>query len=142
MIYHQQEKLKTDEQQSIRQSDINDSLNLPLIRHYSSLFRKSNSDSSLPSPIDPFVLSIIEQQQLSAAYASLFASISQGKSNLPMNFDSRLFPNNNSSIFIQRSQSQQKQQQNKNLKTKFDQISSNNHVETKRIKRDKTISTT
>jgi hypothetical protein len=139
MIYHQQEKLKTDEQQSIRQSDINDSLNLPLIRHYSSLFRKSSSDSSLPSPIDPFVLSMIEQQ---AAYASLFASISQGKTNLPMNFDSRLFPNNNSSIFIQRSQSQQKQQQNKNLKTKFDQISSKNHVETKRIKRDKTISTT
>jgi hypothetical protein len=108
----------------------------------SSLSRKSCSDNSKISsyslPFDPLTFSIIERQRLSAVYASLFSSASQGKNFLPMN--------NN----IQREQfinslrlSQQQYERGailnnnpvKTLKTKIDQISSRNNEETKRIKR-------
>jgi hypothetical protein len=78
-------------------------------RYYPLLFQKLNSKSSLFS-------STIERQQ----YASLFPS---------MNF-------NNSSPLIQYERFlHSQQQQNKSFKTKFDQISSSNHKERKRMKR-------
>jgi len=141
----------------------NSSLSLSRKSSSDNLKTSSHSLPLIFPPVDPLTLSIIERQHLSATYASLFASASHGKNFFPTNIDPMIFRNTNSpSLFtnfdpsgmtaalIQREYflnslrlSQQQQQHehgtivdnnNKTLKTKFEQISPTNKEETKRIR--------
>jgi len=155
---------------------INKNCSLSLFGKISSDNSKICSDSlqSTISTFHPLTLSIIERQRLSAAYVSLFTSLSQENNFFPRNFDPIIFVNDNSSnlfsnldpssmtnILIQHqhfihslSLSQQLNIQRerqtigkknliqikKSLKNKFEQISSRNKKEIKRIKLENTKS--